>query len=402
MILADTLPVVPTAVQVFQKGSRDLSPYLKQPRAGRWAAVDASDALPYCVRPDAAGAGAYSSYPAGMEVFAWFAVLWGSTTGLDLGNDWTLMWLEVRTAAIIGGSCIVLFFLCALRIGSPLAAWVTAALLATGSVVPSTLAQWLWQQSGVVFWMLVVLLLELRARGKPGIAGTIAQAIACSLMLACRPSAATFLVPFGSWVLIRDHRRGLVLGLAALLAYLPWAVMYWSIYRTPFGPSMAFLGQTWTFAGNVGGVLFSPGRGLFVYQPWMVLLVLLAWKQVRTDPGRPLPVGWYWFCFASIACHILLVGSWGVWWGGFCWGSRLAAEVVVISALLVVRPVGWLSRRYWGCALVIVLATIGILLHRCYTHGDASGWNVAVDIDRHPERLWDLRDPPFLYEGRGK
>ena len=396
---ADTLPVVPTVVQTYQHSSRNLSTYLRLPRQGRWEEFDPSDSTPYCVRPAANGTGKYSSYPAGMEVFAWPAVLLAAAGGTNLDDDWELLRLEERIAAVIGGLCVALFFLSALRIGSPAAAWVTTALFATGSVVPSILTQLLWQQTGVVFWTLVILLSELRSGGRPGVGGTIVQGIASSLMLACRPSAATFLVPFGLWVLGRDHRRGALLTTVAIVAYLPWAFTYWTIYHNPLGPSMSFLGQTWTMAGNVLGVLFSPGRGLFVYQPWMLLLFLLFSRTIRSNAARPFPQGWYTFCFVTMVCHIVLIGSWGVWWGGYSWGSRLASEVVAPAGLLVIRPVEWLLRWWWGWLLLAGIGSIGIAMHYNYTHGVGVNWNIAADIDRHPERLWDWQDPPFLYRG---
>jgi hypothetical protein len=261
------------------------------------------------------------------------------------------------------------------------------------------LSQLLWQQSGVVFGTLIILFIELRSDGRPGMLCTIAQSISCSLMIACRPSAVTFLAPFGLWVLGRNHRRGVLLVAFALIAYLPWAYLYWEIYRNPFGPSMTFLGQSWTLARNVFGVLFSPGRGLFVYQPWMLLLPLLCKRTIRHDPARLLPAGWYAFCFAAMACHIALIGSWGIWWGGYSWGSRLASEVVPVAGLLIVRPVGRLLRWWWGWILLAGIGCFGIAVHYNYTHGKGIFWNIAADIDRHPERLWDWEDPPFLYRG---
>ena len=68
-------------------------------------------------------------------------------------------------------------------------------------------------------------------------------------MLACRPSAATFLAPFGIWLLMRDRRRGLLLPLQAMLCYLPWAILYQSHYGTLFGPSMNDLNEHWQPAG---------------------------------------------------------------------------------------------------------------------------------------------------------
>lgn len=396
-LLADTLPVVPTVVQQYRHGSRDLSPYLVPPRGGRWEVVCPAGEDPYCVRPGRDGTGRYSSYPAGMEAFAWPVVLAAAALGADLDDDWNLFRLERVTASAAAGLCVALFFLAALRIGPPVGAWAAAALFATGSVVPSTLSQLLWQQTGTVACILAVLLVELSAAGRVGWRAGLVQAGACALMLACRPSAVTFLVPFGVWVLARDRRRGLLLPLAAGLLYLPCAVMYWSIYGTPFGPSMTFLKQTWTPAGNVAGVLFSPGRGVFVYQPWAWLALLLVAARVRRDPARPLPPGWYPFALATVACHVALVGSWGVWWGGYSWGSRLAAEAVAVIGLLAVRPISALTRTRAGLLLLTVLAAVGIVLHIQYTHGPGGFWDGVHNIDQHPEHLWDWQDPPFLF-----
>jgi hypothetical protein len=336
-----------------------------------------------------------------MEVFVWPGVLFAAASKMNLDDDLVQLWLEKRTAAVVGSLCVALFFLSALRIGSPLTAWVTAALFATGSIVPSTLMQLLWQQTGVAFWMLIILLIELRSGGRPGTTGTIIEAIACSLMLACRPSAMTFLAPFGIWLLAHNYRRGICLIAIAVLAYSPWAVMYLSIYHSPFGPSMAQLGDNWSLGGYLLPVLFSPSRGLFVYQPWMILLPLLFKRAIRNDTAHPLPSGWYALCFAIIACHIALIGSWGMWWGGYSWGSRLASEVVVVAGVLVVRPVGWLLRSSWGCLLLAAIGFAGFAMHYSYTHGMGYKWNIDKNIDRHPELLWDWRNPPFLYRGLG-
>src|SRR5205814_10314142 len=66
----DTIPVVPTVVQLWQHGNRDLTVYLPGNGYFRWDVC--GPGRPYFVRevPGVAG-GVYSTYPAGMEVFAW-------------------------------------------------------------------------------------------------------------------------------------------------------------------------------------------------------------------------------------------------------------------------------------------------------------------------------------------
>lgn len=392
----DTMPLVPTVVQLWTHGNRDLTGYLPGHGYYRWDVCGPD--RPYFVREVPGAAGVYSTYPAGMEPFAWPGVLLADALGYDLRDDNVLLWVEKLSASALAGACLGLFFLAALHVGPPPAAFAVTWLLATGSVFTSTIGMILWQQGGVVFWSLLALWVELRSGGRPGWRGVLAQGVACGSMLACRPSAVTFLVPFGLWVLARDWRRGLIVPAVALLAYLPWAAMYYALYRNPFGPAMGFLNEQWFPGESVDGVLFSPGRGLFVYQPCLLLLGLRLWPPAGRHDGPPPPAGWAGFAAGMIAAHVVLVGSWPMWWGGFCYGSRLAAEVVPVAALFAVRPVGWLLRTRGGWVLVAVVALAGFAVHAPCAYYDAWLWNDApVSVDTHPARLRDWSRPPFLY-----
>jgi hypothetical protein len=391
----DTMPVVPTVVQLWEHGNRDLTGYLPGNGYFRWDVC--GPGRPYFVRDVPGAEGVYSTYPAGMEVFAWPGVLAADAIGLDLSHDVVLFWIEKLCAALLTGLCLGLFFLTALHVGSPGAAFTATWLLATGSVFSSTIGLLLWQQGGIVFWSLLALWIELRSGGRPGWCGILLQGIACGMMLACRPSAVTFLVPFGLWVLARDWRRGIIMPLIAIAAFLPWAALYYALYRNPFGPAMGFLNEQWFPGENVVSVLLSPGRGLFVYQPWMLLLGLLVLRSARTG-DRPLPPGWSVFATTMMTAHIFLVGSWPMWWGGFCYGSRLAAEVVPIAGLLVVRPLGWLFQLRGGWIVVVIVALIGFAVHAPCVYYDAWLWNaLPISADAHPERLWDWSRPPFMH-----
>jgi hypothetical protein len=387
VVAGDTMPVVPTVVRTLTAGTRDLSPFVESP-PGRWAAF--GPGTPYFVRPGPAG-GWFSSYPAGMEVFAGPAVVLGAAAGCDLADDAVLLWIEKLTAAAMTGGSLGLFFLVAVRVGPPAAAFAVVWLLATGSVFTTTLGMLLWQQGGVVFWSLVVLLIEF-AGGRRWVV----QGVACGLMLACRPSAVTFLLPFGLWVLARDRRRGLLVPAVAALAYLPWAVLYQSLYGSPLGPTAVQAAADWSPLAHFAGVLVSPGRGLLVYQPLLWLLPI--WAACRGPAGGPW--GWPAFALLTAGCHLALVSSWPVWWGGACYGSRLAAEAVPPLALLAVRPVAWLLTVRGGPAVLVAVGLLGAAVHAPCAAYQAWVWNVIpAPVDQHPERLWDWSDAPFRFLG---
>lgn len=141
----------------------------------------------------------------------------------------------------------------------------------------------------------------------------------------------------------------------------------------------------------------SPGRGLFVFQPFLWLVALNAFKSIRELPGHE-PLGWRPFALGAAGLHLLLIASWPIWWGGFCYGSRLVAEMVPLLALFAVRPAGWLLERRGGWIALATLAGIGLAIHVPCLYHDAWLWNAyPVSANAHPERMWDWLHPPFFY-----
>ncbi len=275
-------------------------------------------------------------------------------------------------------------------------------LLAVGSALFSTCGQALWQQGGVIFWMLVVLFVEFRRSVRPVRGGTWLQGVACAMMLACRLSASLLVVSFGAWVLVREPRRAVRVALAAAVAFVPWAILHASLYGTPLGPSVGLLArEAWfgTVSEGLKGVLFSPARGLFVYQPWLLgglAFSLFLWMR-RRCPGAG-PAGWGWFCLTATALHLALIGTWGCWWGGHCWGSRLTAEIVPLLALLCVPAVAQLISGQAGRLVLALLVVLSFALHASAVFKHADNWNNYVNW-RNPAVLWSWSHAPFMNRG---
>jgi hypothetical protein len=153
-------------------------------------------------------------------------------------------------------------------------------------------------------------------------------------------------------------------------------------------------------AEGLAGVLFSPSRGLFTYQPWLILAVgafVVRQSAPQEEAPRSGPAGWRWFCLAVVAAQVILTSLWNCWWGGHSWGSRLLAEAAPLGALLCLAPL----RRY-GSSPRFRMALGGLTLAAVLVQApgmylNANNWCGAVDIDTHPERLWSWSHPPFLY-----
>lgn len=402
-VSGDTAAVMPSAISFVRTGTLRLDEFAVA--RARERGEDGA-ALPYFLRQT--GSGVRSSYPVGMTLFALPVAAAARVVGANLDQARIIARLEKLTAAIVAAGCATLLMLLLMPVMEPVAAiWLTAA-VAFGSPLFSTVGQGLWQHGGVIFWLLAGLLAH-RAAGT-GSAWSLAMVVGacCGLAIGCRLIAVLFAAPLLLCTMLRGGRAviavagGLGLTLGPVLAY------YSTVYGSPLGPSdTQTTAAAWSgaLAPHLAEVLISPGRGALVYCPW--LLAAAAWPLLSsrfggrpsgdTGVAGPHSPALAWLLGCAAAAQLMIVASWGMWWGGHCYGPRLLAESIVVVSLLAAPVFGrlWQFRvGRWLAALLIVAAG---LIH---TIGFAAGgheWNSRPDnVDQNPQRLADWRDPPFL------
>ena len=122
------------------------------------------------------------------------------------------------------------------------------------------------------------------------------------------------------------------------------------------------------FDGNwlqgIAGLLVSPGRGLFLYAPVLLLALPAAptlWHRHRLTAG---------LVYAIVIGHVLLYGKWFMWHGGYAWGPRfmLPAVPFLVLGLLPVIPWAQRSARRRGVLIALVvlsglLQVLGLSVH---------------------------------------
>ncbi|WP_165073211.1 hypothetical protein [Paludisphaera rhizosphaerae] len=386
----DTRPVIPTTVSLVRQGDVDLREF-EAMRPPLLRARD--DSLLYCFQ-DVRGR-LVSSYPSGMVPLALATVAPAYLLGADLDSAATFRHLEKGTAAAVAALALGLFFLAATRLGSPWGAIVTTVTLAFASGLLTTVGLGLWQHGGVVTWLLAALLVEFAAKGSPGRWATAFQGFALAQMVACRPTAGLVVVAFGVWVLVRSPRRGLWLGLCGVVGLAPWLVFHRVVYGNLIGAGTiaSHTHSAWSFFAlePMLGVLFSPARGLFVYQPWALLAIAAIFGSRRGDAG---PAGWRSFCLTAVALHVVLVAAWWEWAGGYCYGSRLLTDVLPLLALAATPVAASLMQRRSGRAGLAVMLVVGLLVQLPCITNEAHRWNLV-----QPRDLWGWSTAPFFYRG---
>jgi hypothetical protein len=157
------------------------------------------------------------------------------------------------------------------------------------------------------------------------------------------------------------------------------------------------------FPLGAAGNLLSPSRGLVFFVPWCVFSALGAVRAFRDPKCDP----FFRLLAVAIVAHFAVISCFPQWWGGWCYGPRFLAETMPEFALLLIPALPELfgaelpaqpRRRnvfFTLAAYSLAVAILGITR-------PAGDWNRRpVNVDQHPERLWDWSDPQILRPLRG-
>ncbi|MBN1424323.1 hypothetical protein JXA88_07195 [Candidatus Fermentibacteria bacterium] len=203
--------------------------------------------------------------------------------------------------------------------------------------------------------------------------------------------------------MIRPSRRVRVLfttayglALAMLLGFLlslPRILNRSTITRTSILPNYREVTETLRAAY---GVLLSPGRGVFVYSPYLLLTlvaILAGWRRLKTNPL-------FWLSAAWFAVHTLTVARPFRWHGGHCFGSRMYLDA--FSSLMLLTLLAWQARptrrsRLLGLALGIAVG-FGVFIntYQGMFNRNTILWNRDPNVDVYSRQLLDWRYPLFL------
>jgi hypothetical protein len=117
--------------------------------------------------------------------------------------------------------------------------------------------------------------------------------------------------------------------------------------------------QAWShpILSGVYGLVASPGRGLLIYAPATLLLVLF-WRPVwRRSPALALA------CAALFADRVLVYAAWHGWHGGVNWGPRFLVPALPALAPFLLEALRWAATtlRRAGVARTAAVAVLGLI-----------------------------------------
>jgi hypothetical protein len=146
---------------------------------------------------------------------------------------------------------------------------------------------------------------------------------------------------------------------------------------------------------GIVGMLFSPGRGLFVFTPFLLFLLFggrRLWSEFRRHPlGISLCV--------AILLQILMYAK-SDWRAGWSWGPRYLTDMLPILVWMLIPVVSNLRRVSCAAFISLTCASIAIQAIGAFWYNSRSDLPIMA-VTCGPDRLkavWDVRYTPFIFE----
>jgi len=422
----DSRWTVPTSLSILHEGNTDLDEYLPLLTRDNFYGIECistTGARIYPVRSaaDCPGGRFYNFYPVAVPILvtpivfalergvsaaqSLLAPIAAITPGTvrraflygDMVGGATIVELIIASMIVALASVVMLFVA---REFLPLSrSFLVALVFAFCTSAWSTGSRALWQHGPSMLLLSLAILLLVRTAAS---ARTIAVlGVVAAAMFYIRPSNAVAVAALSVFV-VAYHRKYLLVYLFGMAlvsaAFTAYNISVYGGLLAPYslvrrsGPAGGLAFHP-AFLEALAGHLISPARGLLVYTPLFLLAIGGMFLSPPNDAARRLRP----FLIAIVIGHWLLISSFEQWSGGHCYGPRYFSDMTPIFVWFLI-PILIRAGRPSFAASFVILGTLSFFIHyRGATQWSCMLWNVnPVNVDSHPERIWDWKDPQFL------
>ncbi|NMC13325.1 MAG: glycosyltransferase family 39 protein [Chloroflexi bacterium] len=272
-----------------------------------------------------------------------------------------------------------------------------------GSSIASTMSTAFWNiniSTVIVLWVMLLLSRDYfkQKQLNPYVAG-----ILLWFSFITRPTIVVFIGAVFIYSLMhKGWKFTLKLGISMIIPFIGYLLLSYYEFHQWIIPyySQDFNFYLDSYFYRLFGVLFSPSRGLFVFHPYLILVIvgiIIGWKDFLK-----LPLVWlslFWIC-----ALVILVSSYTRWWGGYSYGPRLLTESLPGWLLLSVIVFSAVQKNFGNFAfkgMMVVftaLSVTGIFMHTIQGlyNENTSLWNSTPSVDEHNQYIFDWRYPQFI------
>ena len=388
---SDPLPSRYLPISILREGDFDLDEFSFLYDGAAMRVYPSNGDVPYFLQREHGHVlSRFSPVPALLAVPVYAVPVWA---GLDARSD-AVRWLEkIAAAAIVAASVGILFLALGELVPAGWAATI-ALVYALGTPSFSTSSQALWEHGSAQLFVAATLFLLVRARAderRADLAG-----LTLSLAVVSRIANVALAVPVAAYV-AHAHLRRLPRFVLWALPPLAGLLVYQRVY---FGSALRH-GHEGFLAAHVwraplweglAGLLVSPGRGLFVFSPVLVLVLpgmALAWGR-----GAPLL---FRYLTVSVALFTLLYAKFIYWWAGWVYGPRYFADLGPFLCVLLCPVVWALGSRRSFPAVFGFLAAASVALHALGAFLWDARWDAEANLGRSLDAVWSWRHGPIPY-----
>lgn len=326
------------------------------------------------------------------------AMAWLNKTGWTKeGLDCVARFMEKMAASLVASiSAAMMFLLLRRRLNMTTALLLTIA-FAFGSNTWVIGSQALWQHGMAELLVIGCLLL---VTGPCTLYRSYMLGFLCGLLAFNRPPDAllsTAFIAYSFWWAGREAPRVIA---GAALTSLPLIYYNLQVVGNLAGgygltPDRTFF--HFQMLPGIAGLLFSPGRGLFVFTPFLLFLPFGAktlWSEFRR---HPLAI----FCGVAIGLQILTYSK-SDWRAGLSWGPRYLTDILPLLVWMLAPVVEKLRRIPHAIFVALTGVSIAIQVVGAFWYDWSSDARIMA-ADWGPDRMkgvWDVQNTPFLFELR--
>lgn len=183
--------------------------------------------------------------------------------------------------------------------------------------------------------------------------------IACGLGLLARPAFLPVIGCFGAFLLLtgnlsvrRRIRTLAVFALPSIVALGLTLAVNWAKWGSPFDFGYHDSRESFSTSPLIGlyGLLVSPGKGLLVFAPLLLVPIFFARPIFRAGRGE------FVLMLTVTLVYLGIYSQWYDWGGGLCWGPRfllaLIAPWMALSGRVLFRPSNTLAGRLFGSTAI--------------------------------------------------
>jgi hypothetical protein len=300
---------------------------------------------------------------------------------------------KLSASLLAAASASLLYLLLRRRAAAPIALLLTLA-YAFGTTTWVISSQALWQH-GMAELLVIGLLLLLT--GPCTTPRALAAGLLCGLIAGNRPPDVILAAALGAYGLFWAGRSRAALLAAAALLPMGLVLLYNLGVAHNLAGGYGRVGKATFFQhdllSGLGGLLFSPTRGLFVFSPFLLFLVL-AWRHLPRDRGeRGLTLA----MSAGVVLQVLLYAKID-WRAGISWGPRYMTDLLPLLLWMLVPVVA--SLRGLGRVCFLFAVGAAVLIEAIGAFGYTRATDDAIfAVASGPQKMraaWEWRNAPFV------